>query len=323
MKDLSLQSYGQEITSKQLSHLQPKGFLDVFSSELLNLTRTSDIGRYGFPSGHTSGQFAIWIGLALLFRKKWLTILAITFVLLTMLSRMYLGVHYLGDVLGGLILGTMVTFPIYLFGSYLDGQHYSRSFIFGLLILLPLLSLESSGNWQASLLLGLNCTYLMFNMSGQLKLSHSTKHRALNSLVLIFIFLSGFTLVRALTKDLATLIEVISMFLLGTGVFSFQLFLARKPNGLSEMSNEILKLWIDIIGWIGSFEVIIAYFLISAHRIDANNIYYQILNGTGAAFLVINTIYYGAYPSTFINIVWLIIAGVAIIKMIFQRSSKS
>lgn len=226
--DSSLQSYGQEITSKQLSHLQPKGFLDVFSSELLNLTRTSDVGRYGFPSGHTSGQFAIWIGLALLFRKKWLTILAITFVLLTMLSRMYLGVHYLGDVLGGLILGTMVTFPIYLFGSYLDGQHYSRSFIFGLLILLPLLSLESSGNWQASLLLGLNCTYLMFNMSGQLKLSNSTKHRALNSLVLIFIFLSGFTLVRALTKDLATLIEVISMFLLGTGVFSFQLFLARK-----------------------------------------------------------------------------------------------
>ena len=89
------------------------------------------------------------------------------------------------------------------------------------------------------------------------------------------------------------------------------------------MINETLKLWIDIIGWIGSFEVIIAYFLISAHRIDANNIYYQILNGTGAAFLVINTIYYGAYPSTFINIVWLLIAGVAIIKMIFQRSSKS
>lgn len=84
-----------------------------------------------------------------------------------------------------------------------------------------------------------------------------------------------------------------------------------------------LELWIDIMGWVGSIEVIIAYFMISTHRIDANNIYYQLLNGTGAILLIVNTVYYGAFPSTFINIVWLVIAAHAIIKMIFSRKSSS
>jgi hypothetical protein len=82
------------------------------------------------------------------------------------------------------------------------------------------------------------------------------------------------------------------------------------------------RLWIDIVGWIGSIEVVLAYFLISNHRLTAKNIYYQILNWTGAFFLIINTIYYGAYPSTFINIVWLIIASVAILNAIKVRTLK-
>lgn len=76
-----------------------------------------------------------------------------------------------------------------------------------------------------------------------------------------------------------------------------------------------MKLTIDIIGWIGSVEVIVAYFLISYNKVDAKSAYYQILNLTGAVFLIINTVYYHSYPSTFINVVWVGIAGVALIKM--------
>lgn len=81
------------------------------------------------------------------------------------------------------------------------------------------------------------------------------------------------------------------------------------------------KFWIDVVGWIGSIEVIAAYFLISTHRLTAKNVYYQVLNLTGAVFLIANTIYYGAYPSTLINIVWLVIAGFAIINMLLKRKT--
>lgn len=75
-----------------------------------------------------------------------------------------------------------------------------------------------------------------------------------------------------------------------------------------------LELIADILGWIGSFEVVLAYFMISYQKIDAKSSLYQLLNLTGAIFLIINTIYYGAYPSTFINIVWVGIAAIALLK---------
>ena len=75
---------------------------------------------------------------------------------------------------------------------------------------------------------------------------------------------------------------------------------------------------IDIIGWIGSIEVIAAYGLNSYQKIKSDSLVFQLLNLTGGIFLIINTLYYSAYPSTFINVVWVIIASVAIVQ-IFRR----
>ncbi|TRX50938.1 hypothetical protein FNH22_25130 [Fulvivirga sp. M361] len=82
------------------------------------------------------------------------------------------------------------------------------------------------------------------------------------------------------------------------------------------------KLLIDIIGWVGSFEVILAYAMISYHKTTAKSLTYQLLNLTGGAFLIVNTIYYGAFPSTAINAVWLVIATVAIYN-IFKNKEKN
>ena len=76
-----------------------------------------------------------------------------------------------------------------------------------------------------------------------------------------------------------------------------------------------MKLWIDILGWVGSVEVIAAYGLNSYQRIKSDSLIFQLLNLTGAAFLIVNTIYYGAYPSTVINIVWVVIAVAALIRI--------
>jgi len=75
-----------------------------------------------------------------------------------------------------------------------------------------------------------------------------------------------------------------------------------------------MKLLIDIMGWVGSVEVILAYGLNSYQKIKSDSVVFQLLNLTGAAFLIVNTIYYGAYPSTVINIVWVVIAIVALVK---------
>jgi hypothetical protein len=79
--------------------------------------------------------------------------------------------------------------------------------------------------------------------------------------------------------------------------------------------------WIDTIGWIGSVEVIAAYALNSYQKIKSDSLLFQLLNLTGGIFLIINTLYYTAYPSMFINIVWVVIASVAIVG-IFRKKSK-
>ena len=81
-----------------------------------------------------------------------------------------------------------------------------------------------------------------------------------------------------------------------------------------------MKLFVDVIGWIGSVEVILAYALISSEKVDSKSTLYQFLNLTGAVFLIVNTIYYGAYPSTAINIVWVVIAIVALWRIFFSNS---
>jgi membrane-associated phospholipid phosphatase len=65
-------------------------------------------GSYGFPSGHAGDATAFWGYLATHLRRRWVSIAAVTLVLLISLSRLYLGVHYLHDVIGGWALGLLV-----------------------------------------------------------------------------------------------------------------------------------------------------------------------------------------------------------------------
>jgi hypothetical protein len=73
---------------------------------------------------------------------------------------------------------------------------------------------------------------------------------------------------------------------------------------------------INLIGWVGSAAVILAYILVSADRLKGDSVAYQMLNLFGGVFLIVNTIYWGAYPSTFVNFVWVGIAILAIARAI-------
>ena len=64
---------------------------------------------------------------------------------------------------------------------------------------------------------------------------------------------------------------------------------------------------IDSIGWVGSFLLIIAYYQNSKDKITAQSFMYQFLNVTGSLLLIVNTFFYGAYPSGVVNIIWVFI----------------
>ncbi len=76
---------------------------------------------------------------------------------------------------------------------------------------------------------------------------------------------------------------------------------------------------VEVIGWIGSVEVVLAYFLVSNNRIDANSRFYQWLNLTGSIFLLINTAWYGAFPSAFVNLIWALIAITALYRIVTKQ----
>ena len=75
------------------------------------------------------------------------------------------------------------------------------------------------------------------------------------------------------------------------------------------------KLLIDALGWIGALSLIAAYFCVSFRKIAADSALYQFMNAWGSFLLIVNTVYYRAYPSAFVNIVWIAIAISARLKV--------
>lgn len=80
---------------------------------------------YGFASGHVQNTTAVFLLLAAWVRRGWAWALAILFVLLMALSRVYLGVHFPQDVVGGFVLGLLVL-GAFLFWQRAFAERYSR-----------------------------------------------------------------------------------------------------------------------------------------------------------------------------------------------------
>ena len=76
---------------------------------------------------------------------------------------------------------------------------------------------------------------------------------------------------------------------------------------------------IDFMGWAGSLALILAYLLNSVNMLKSQSFAYQFMNFLGGGFLIINTLYYGAYPSSFLNIIWAIIAGFYLLRLKQKR----
>jgi hypothetical protein len=68
-----------------------------------------------------------------------------------------------------------------------------------------------------------------------------------------------------------------------------------------------LKLLIEIIGWVAAAMMLAAYVLLTMGRLPSNSPVYQWLNVLSGAGFIVNSGWNGAYPSAFINLMWMAI----------------
>jgi hypothetical protein len=79
-------------------------------------------------------------------------------------------------------------------------------------------------------------------------------------------------------------------------------------------------LWFDAIGWAGAAALLFAYAMISSRKWQGHSSAFQFLNIGGSVLLAANTIFYGAYPSTVVNIIW---AAIAIVTIAHSKRASS
>jgi hypothetical protein len=78
---------------------------------------------------------------------------------------------------------------------------------------------------------------------------------------------------------------------------------------------------LDVLGWIGAVLLLGRTRLVSFKKLAPDSFAYQGMNIAASILLLINTMYYGAYPSSFVNAVWTVIAVVAIFSVV--RNSRA
>ncbi len=78
-----------------------------------------------------------------------------------------------------------------------------------------------------------------------------------------------------------------------------------------------MKYFSEILGWYGAAAIVLAYALVSFSILEPTSAWYQLLNGTGAFGMVVVSFAKKAYQPGVLNIIWAVIAIVALVKILF------
>ena len=79
--------------------------------------------------------------------------------------------------------------------------------------------------------------------------------------------------------------------------------------------------WYDIIGTLGVGVIVIIYLLLQLGRIKSDQLVYSLLNGVGAALILISLYYDFNLPSVIVEAFWLVISIFGILKYLVARTS--
>jgi hypothetical protein len=74
---------------------------------------------------------------------------------------------------------------------------------------------------------------------------------------------------------------------------------------------------LQIVGWVGALLIIGAYCAVSFDVLPATGVIYQVMNIAGSLGVVIEASSKKDWQPTFLNMVWILIALVAIVRLYF------
>jgi cell shape-determining protein MreD len=83
------------------------------------------------------------------------------------------------------------------------------------------------------------------------------------------------------------------------------------------------QLAVEIAGWIGAALILLAYVLVTVGRLTGQSLAFQWMNLVGAAGFVINGWWHRALPSAALNVVWMLIAAVALWQLWKRKGSST
>lgn len=79
---------------------------------------------------------------------------------------------------------------------------------------------------------------------------------------------------------------------------------------------------VEIIGWVGSISILLAYALNSYQKIRSDSPVFLFLNLIGGLLLMAYGYYKDAFANTFLNFVWVVVALIALGKLYRKRIKK-
>jgi hypothetical protein len=83
-----------------------------------------------------------------------------------------------------------------------------------------------------------------------------------------------------------------------------------------------MQLFVDALGWIAAVLTLLAYGLLAAGRVTGRSVSYHLMNLGGGIGILVNSGWNGAYPSAAINVVWIVIALAALVKLVPKGGSR-
>jgi len=77
----------------------------------------------------------------------------------------------------------------------------------------------------------------------------------------------------------------------------------------------VKELFFKSISWYGVLAILAAYVLLNLSFFDAKNIFYQLLNFTGALAIVFSSLRKKDYPPVILNLIWALVTFVVLVKI--------
>ena len=87
------------------------------------------------------------------------------------------------------------------------------------------------------------------------------------------------------------------------------------------MDTRSISLAVDVVGWAGALLLLLSYGFISSGHWRAQGRTYQLANAAGSFCLLANNAWHQAWPSMFVNGVWIIIASVSLARVVGRNQS--